>query len=102
MSRIGRLPIPLPKDVDLTVEGRTVKVKGPKGELSRTLHTAVEVAREDGSVVVKRRDDSQAARPGPVQGEGREVRGRGHPSQGRQGRQGRRQGRRVVEDVHAS
>ena len=62
MSRIGRLPIPLPKDVDLTVEGRTVKVKGPKGELSRTLHTAVEVAREDGSVVVKRRDDSQTAR----------------------------------------
>ncbi|MBU6423322.1 MAG: 50S ribosomal protein L6 [Chloroflexota bacterium] len=62
MSRIGRLPVALPKGVEISVSGRTVKVKGPKGELSRTFHELVEVAREDGSVVVKRRDDSPPAR----------------------------------------
>ena len=62
MSRIGRLPIPLPKGVDVTVSGRTLKVKGPKGELTRDLHAAVDVTREDGTVLVKRRDDSQTAR----------------------------------------
>ncbi|MBI2325299.1 MAG: 50S ribosomal protein L6 [Chloroflexi bacterium] len=62
MSRIGKLPIQLPKGVDVTVDGRTLKVRGPKGELTRTFHPAVEIAREDGSVVVKRKDDSQTSR----------------------------------------
>src|SRR5574337_867189 len=38
MSRIGKKPVPLPKGVTASVEGQTVKVKGPRGELSRTLH----------------------------------------------------------------
>jgi large subunit ribosomal protein L6 len=62
MSRIGRLPVAVPTGVDVAVDGRTVKVTGPKGELSRTFHVLVEVAREDGRVVVRRRDDSQTAR----------------------------------------
>ncbi|MBM4434861.1 MAG: 50S ribosomal protein L6 [Chloroflexi bacterium] len=62
MSRIGRLPIQLPKGVDVTVTGRTLKVKGPKGELTRTLHPAVDITREDGTVLVKRKDDSRIAR----------------------------------------
>lgn len=62
MSRIGKLPIPVPKGVEVTVAGHTVKVKGPKGELARTMHEAVDVTREDGTVLVKRRGDSQIAR----------------------------------------
>ena len=62
MSRIGRMPIAVPKGVDVKVEGQTVHVKGPKGELSRTFHAAVEISREDGTVAVKRRDESQQSR----------------------------------------
>jgi large subunit ribosomal protein L6 len=54
MSRIGRLPITIPAGVDVTIEGRTVTVKGPKGELSRELHPDIAVSREDGSIVVTR------------------------------------------------
>ncbi len=62
MSRIGKLPVIVPKGVDVKVDGRTVHVKGPKGELARTFHAAVEVARDDGSVIVTRKDDSQQSR----------------------------------------
>lgn len=62
MSRIGRLPVPVPAGVDVAIDGRTVKVKGPKGELSRTFHELVEIARDDGHLVVKRRDETQTAR----------------------------------------
>jgi large subunit ribosomal protein L6 len=54
MSRIGRLPIAIPAGVDVTIDGRTVTVKGPKGELSRELHPDIAVSREDGSIVVTR------------------------------------------------
>ena len=54
MSRIGRLPITIPAGVDVTIDGRTVTVKGPKGQLSRELHPDMRVAREDGSIVVSR------------------------------------------------
>ena len=54
MSRIGRLPIAIPAGVDVTIDGRTVTVKGPKGQLSRELHPDMRVAREDGSLVVSR------------------------------------------------
>jgi large subunit ribosomal protein L6 len=69
VSRIGKLPVKIPSGVDVKVDGRTVRVKGPKGELSRTLHEAVQVERQDppggskdGSLVVKRRDDSPTSR----------------------------------------
>ena len=54
MSRIGRLPIPVPSGVDVTIEGRNVTVKGPKGTLSRALHPDMTVSREDGTLVVTR------------------------------------------------
>jgi large subunit ribosomal protein L6 len=57
MSRIGRKPIPVPKGVTVTVEGKVVRVKGPKGELERTLHPAITAAQQDGTVVVERPSD---------------------------------------------
>ena len=54
MSRIGRLPIAIPAGVDVTIDGRTVTIKGPKGQLSRELHPDITVSREDGSIVVTR------------------------------------------------
>jgi large subunit ribosomal protein L6 len=57
MSRIGRKPIPVPKGVTVTVDGNVVRVKGPKGELERTLHPAITAAQEDGTLVVARPSD---------------------------------------------
>jgi large subunit ribosomal protein L6 len=54
MSRIGRLPITVPSGVDVTIDGRNVTVKGPKGTLSRSLHPDITVSREDASIVVTR------------------------------------------------
>ena len=54
MSRIGRLPIPVPTGVDVSIDGRRLTVKGPKGELSRELHQDMQVAQEDGRIVVAR------------------------------------------------
>jgi large subunit ribosomal protein L6 len=54
MSRIGRLPITVPSDVDVTIDGRTLTVKGPKGSLTRELHPDITVAREDDRLVVTR------------------------------------------------
>ncbi|MBN8999379.1 MAG: 50S ribosomal protein L6 [Rhizobiales bacterium] len=62
MSRIGKKPVAVPKGVTATINGQTVSVKGPKGELSFdfTDHVAVEVT--DGGVKVTPRDDSKLAR----------------------------------------
>src|SRR5688572_701828 len=54
MSRIGRLPIPVPSGVDGALEGRQATVKGPKGTLSRALHPDMTISREDGTLVVTR------------------------------------------------
>jgi large subunit ribosomal protein L6 len=54
MSRIGRLPIAVPATVDVTIEGRLVTVKGPRGVLTRTVHPDMTVSREDATVVVTR------------------------------------------------
>src|SRR6185503_4942742 len=54
MSRIGRLPITVPSGVDVTIDGREVTVKGPKGSLSRSLHPDMTVSRGDGTIVVTR------------------------------------------------
>jgi large subunit ribosomal protein L6 len=62
MSRIGRLPIEIPSGVDVTVDGSDVRVKGPKGELSLTVASPIEVRIEDGSVLVTRPDDERASR----------------------------------------
>jgi large subunit ribosomal protein L6 len=57
MSRIGKRPIPLPKNVTAELDGQTIRVKGPKGELERRLHAAMRVNVEDGSIVVTRPSD---------------------------------------------
>ena len=54
MSRIGRLPIAVPSGVDVTIDGRRLTVKGPKGTLSRELHPDISVTQEDGTIVVTR------------------------------------------------
>jgi len=62
MSRIGKLPVPVPQGVNVAVEGQTVKVRGRLGELAQTLPREVEVMLDDGKVVVRPRDDSKRAR----------------------------------------
>jgi large subunit ribosomal protein L6 len=62
MSRIGRLPIAVPSGVTVEIDGRAVKVKGPKGELSLNVAAPIEVALEDGQVLVTRPDDERASR----------------------------------------
>ena len=59
MSRIGRLPIPVPSGVTVTLEGPSITVKGPKGQLQRTLHPDILVAQEDGRIVVTRPDEDK-------------------------------------------
>jgi large subunit ribosomal protein L6 len=62
MSRIGQAPINVPAGVDVTIDGRVVKVKGPKGELSRTLPATITVERVDATLVVERPDDERESR----------------------------------------
>ncbi|MGK5742859.1 50S ribosomal protein L6 [Micromonospora sp. URMC 103] len=63
MSRIGRKSIPVPAGVDITIDGQTVKVKGPKGELSHTLAEPITVERgEDGQLSVNRPNDERKAK----------------------------------------
>ncbi len=62
MSRIGKRPISIPQKVTITIAEQHVAVKGPKGELSRTLPPEVEVLREGETLVVNRRNESRAAR----------------------------------------
>jgi large subunit ribosomal protein L6 len=54
MSRIGKLPITVPNGVTVTLDGNTVKVKGPKGELSHTLPGGITIDRTDNTLNVKR------------------------------------------------
>ena len=62
MSRIGKKPIPVPKNVTATVDGQTVKVKGPKGELERRLHPSMAIALDDGNITVARPSDEPGHR----------------------------------------
>jgi large subunit ribosomal protein L6 len=63
MSRIGRLPVPVPSGVDVAIEGQLVTVKGPKGTLSHTVAEPITVDRgDDGTVNVARPDDERASR----------------------------------------
>jgi large subunit ribosomal protein L6 len=62
MSRIGRLPIPIPSGVDVTLDGNHITVKGPKGELSRDLTPVLKVVREDSTLRVERPNDDKTSR----------------------------------------
>lgn len=62
MSRIGRKPIPVPAGVDVKIDGATVTVKGPKGELSHTLAEPITVRLDDGTLYVERPDDERRSR----------------------------------------
>jgi large subunit ribosomal protein L6 len=61
MSRIGRLPIPIPSGVDIAIDGQAVSVKGPKGQLSLRIAEPIQVAIQDAVVRVTRPNDD-----GPV------------------------------------
>jgi large subunit ribosomal protein L6 len=54
MSRIGKKPIPVPGGVNVTIEGSTVRVKGPRGQLERTLHRDMIIRQEGSDVLVER------------------------------------------------
>ncbi|ACK72098.1 ribosomal protein L6 [Gloeothece citriformis PCC 7424] len=62
MSRIGKRPITIPNKVTVNIDGSHVAVKGPKGELQRTLPTLVIVEQDEGVLRVVRQDDSRTAR----------------------------------------
>lgn len=63
MSRIGKQPIPVPAGVEVSIRGRTVTVKGPRGTLAHTIAEPIVVDRaEDGSLVVTRPDDERRSR----------------------------------------
>ena len=62
MSRIGRKSIPVPAGVDVTITGQTVKVKGPKGELSHTVAAPITVEREGAELHVNRPNDERKAK----------------------------------------
>ncbi len=62
MSRIGRLPVAIPSGVDITIDGQTVTVKGPKGELQTTVAEPITVARTEDGVEVSRPDDERESR----------------------------------------
>ncbi len=59
MSRIGKQPIMIPKGTEVSVQKNVVKVKGPKGELTRTISPAIQVAVKDGQVALTRPDDQK-------------------------------------------
>jgi len=62
MSRIGRLPIPVPSGVDVTIDSSLVTVKGPKGSLAHTVVEPISVAKDDGVLSVTRPDDERDSR----------------------------------------
>ncbi|MDZ4063984.1 MAG: 50S ribosomal protein L6 [Coriobacteriia bacterium] len=62
MSRIGKQPIPVPAGVEVKIEGSTVSVKGPKGELTQTFNEDMRIVLEDGLVLVERPSDSRGHR----------------------------------------
>ena len=62
MSRIGKMPIPVPAGVEVKIDGHTVTVKGKLGELNETFNEYVNIAVEGDEVIVARVDDSREAR----------------------------------------
>lgn len=62
MSRIGKKPIPVPANVTVSIDGGTVAVKGPKGELRQSFRPEMKISQEDGQLVVERGTDAKEQR----------------------------------------
>jgi len=62
MSRIGKLPVSVPKNVNVELTGQEIKVKGPHGELLHTIPSEIEVSLNEDKVIVNKRIESQIAR----------------------------------------
>jgi large subunit ribosomal protein L6 len=62
VSRVGKLPIPIPSDVTVTIDQKTLTVKGPKGTLVRQIHPDISVDLTDGTIVVTRPSDARSHR----------------------------------------
>ena len=62
MSRIGRLPIPVPTGVEVKINGASIEVKGPKGTLALEVPAPITIAVEESSIVVTRPDDERISR----------------------------------------
>ncbi len=62
MSRIGKIPVPVPAAVDVSLEGDIVTVKGPKGTMTHRIPSPIEVSHTDGTLVVTRPNDERASR----------------------------------------
>ena len=62
MSRIGKMPITLPKGVEVKIDGNKVHVKGPKGELEETFSPRIDIKMEDGTITVTRPNDEPQVR----------------------------------------
>ena len=62
MSRIGKKPISLPEKVDVTVEGLSLTVKGPKGQLKRTLPNGISLSKNDNTILVEPLNDKRKSR----------------------------------------
>jgi len=62
MSRVGKAPVAIPSGVEVNLDGRALRVKGPKGLLEQEVHEAVRVSVADGEVVVTRSDDQPESR----------------------------------------
>ena len=62
MSRIGKVPLPVPAGVEVKIDGQSVEVKGPKGTLSLVVAEPIAVALEESTVVVSRPNDERLAR----------------------------------------
>ena len=63
MSRIGKMPVPIPSGVEVTIEGQSVTVKGPKGQLSHTVAEPITIRKDDdGALAVERPDDERLSK----------------------------------------
>jgi large subunit ribosomal protein L6 len=62
VSRIGKQPIPVPSGVEVSIDGNTVTVKGPKGTLTQTFVPVIEITLEDGTIYVRRPNDERRSR----------------------------------------
>lgn len=62
MSRIGKLPIAIPQDVNVIIEGNVVTVKGPKGQMTKEFHKDMAITHEENNIIVRRPSDEKMHR----------------------------------------